>query len=94
MKVVSIKEQKDGSAILTLDMNRKEYETLMRAGMQLMVGNKFRVIPIEEAKELGITGKKKYAITDAEADELVRSAVLDALRKGIKEYDTKKAKRK
>ena len=95
MKVVSIKAQKDGSAILTLDMNRKEYETLMRQGMQLAVGDKFKVVPIEEAKALGIKAKKTYEITDAEADALVREAVLDALKRKIKECEkVKKGKRK
>ena len=91
MKVVSVKEQKDGSAILTLDMNRKEYDTLMRQGMQLEVGDKFKVVSIEEAKALGMKADKTYEITDAEADGLVRSAVLDALRKKLGEI--KKAKK-
>lgn len=84
---VSVKEQKDGSAIVKLCLSDKEYMGLFRVGLQLMVGKKFRVVPIEEAKDLGITGKKTYNITDAEADELVKKAVMAAIRNGIKEFE-------
>ena len=94
MKVVSTRKQKDGSLILNLSLDVKEYAYLMRAGIQLVVGPKFKVVTIDEAEALGFKSDKVYNITDEEADGLVRLAIIGALRRRIAEGEKSRKKAK
>lgn len=84
MKVISIRKQKDGSAIMTLEVDQREYMQLFIEGLQLMVGKKAKVLSIDETKSLKIKGGKKYEVSDEEIRQCIELAVNDVLRKAIK----------
>jgi hypothetical protein len=84
MKVLSIRKQKDGSALMTLELNPKEEGVLFRYGLQLAVGKKAKVLTMEEAKRLKIRPKKRWEISDEESRLCIEKAVNDILRKAIR----------
>ena len=94
MRVVSIRERKDGSATVRLELEDREYAVLMRAGIQEAVGRKYRVVPVEEARKLGVKCERTYAMSKAEADFMVGLAVLAALRKMIEKAEDARRKAK
>lgn len=94
MKVMSIRAQKDGSAMMKLMMDRGEYLALMRSGLQEMLGPKVKVLSVETARALGLKGGTRCVIVEAVADELVRQAVLTALKRRISAEEKRRLKGK
>ena len=94
MKVLSIKGQKDGSAILTLSLNKKEKDTLMRQGLQIAFDEiRARVMVMPPPKRISKVAKV-IVMSDADADACVTKAILTALMTKTAEEEKRKMKRK
>lgn len=101
MKNLRIRERKDGSATLTVDLDQKERQVFFLEGIREDVEKagfaaKVKVLAPENAKALTKKGVKTIEMSDEEYEDAVRRGMLRALRQyleGLKAPPRKKAKR-
>ena len=91
IQVLSVKENKDGSATMEVDMSDSVYSVLFREGLRLALpkkySDKFKILsPDDKIAQTVIKDRtvRKVEIPDDEADALINLAVNDCLRRYIK----------
>lgn len=86
IKVVKIKENKDGSANIDIQMSDDIYNFFFRQGIWLSLPkNKrknFVVVPFE--KNMALKNTRKIELTDKESDMFVEIGVIEAIKEMIK----------
>lgn len=93
IEVLSIKENKDGSATIQVDMSDSVYAILFREGLRLALPKKYsgkiKILDPDDAvaKELIKNKIRTVEIPDDEAEGLINLAVNDCLRRYIKLQD-------
>jgi len=73
--------------IITVDMNKKEENIFFIHGLQLMIDKnkgkkKFKVVPYDGS----IKTKNKINLSDKESEECIKIAILDIIKKYIKNF--------
>jgi len=85
MEIIDYKENEDGSANLTIDMNEEEENVFLRLGMQALIdkefGGKAKVIPY--TGDLKSEKRKTFEVDDDLAEEYVKIGIVEALKQGI-----------
>ena len=90
MKVISCKEQKDGSAILSIECSLEEESIFLRLGIEELIKElKLKTVRVESKKIKSNKNVKQIELTEEESSYLIGLAVNKILRDKIKEEDKK-----